>query len=398
VSKPASPTGQRQKLLALQRGQRIAAIEGIDAERLDPKVTAKQLANVIDLLVQVECCGSNKGSFARNEVLGGRMRRGRRDGKVVVREGLSARTARRTAQLASQLGLLRIEARPGFSNRYVINWDRIFAMTKTDIAAVGPSEHDDPTPLDAKPRSTSVRSGHSQDGHTPGQFGHPPGQNGHTPGQIVPPYSSSLVNNSSPPPPGADGARDDATGWGRVVQELEAEGVGCAGDAAAAIRSAGGTPSDALAIINAYREGLEPRPPAWKPGALFHRLTNWRPGQDAHEGWPKPDNGHALACERLKADQLRRDADREAIRLREQRSSNSETRRVERSKVAKLEEAARALPPHELNELIESIDEPFIRNLARRDRFGTVALTAIAASLAGDDMVAADSRGPPSLN
>ncbi|QDV74278.1 hypothetical protein [Botrimarina mediterranea] len=403
-------TSNTQREFPYKRSQRFALLDAIDPASLEPSLGRRRWAPVVELLKQIEFCSGRGECRAYTQTLAGRMRDG---------AGVSVDTVQRAAKLAKQLGLLVVEARVGRqgreSNAWRVQWDRVAALAKSvDPATIDERLDEAPTPLDEVPRAvrclagervgSAARSGRGLPHEAVGDYRIKRGGMPHDAGGLPHEAASLNRNNQSstsyqpPPSPSVVATNDEATGWGRVVEEIEAEGVGCAADAAAAIRSAGGTPGDAMAIIDAYREGLEPQPPAWKPGALFHRMTHWRRGQDPREGWPQPDDDHVVACERIKADNRRRDADRESIRLREHRSSKHAARRVEQGKLAKLEAAARALPRHELEKLIGSIDEPFIRNEARRNPFGVASLTAIADGLGCDDLVTNCPRGSPSSN
>jgi hypothetical protein len=194
----------------------------------------------------------------------------------------------------------------------------------------------------------------------------------------------------TPEPPGGAPAPGphDATepsrgegGWGEVVLELERAGLGATSTAVEAARSAGATPADVRAILAAYEARRTPQPAAWGPGALLLRLKRYRPGQGPTEGFPPPNPEHERA--RLAAEQdarRRRDAARYADRRREHDARAAE-RAAERNRLAELEAAARALGPGELGRLVESIHDPFVRAMARRDPYGLASLTAIAEGL-----------------
>lgn len=185
-----------------------------------------------------------------------------------------------------------------------------------------------------------------------------------------PPPSPALQPTGDASPPGP-------SGWGEVLEMVEAEGVGCAAAAIEAARSAGVSPGEVAALVEHYRAATRPAPPAWGPGALAMRIKRQRPGVATVEAWPPPNEEHTRAAEEAARQERRaREAKRYATRRRE-----SETRAAsiqeQRAALEQLRERVVALPPDELDALVERL-HPFTRRLARRDPQGPVALGALA--------------------
>lgn len=144
-----------------------------------------------------------------------------------------------------------------------------------------------------------------------------------TPDPLTPlPNPPLPLPNSAP----ARTAPDHACGggWGVVVAELARLGLAVAGSAADAVRSAGGTPEDAHAILGHWRaHGGGRSGGAWGPGALVLRLRRWAPGQDPAAGWPPPDPAYEA---RVAAQ--RREAQRRAEWARQERARAERAERL----------------------------------------------------------------------
>lgn len=392
-----------QKLLCLSPEKRVAAwraLEGVDP--LSVGLTRRTWARVVELIKHVEYTTKEHLCRASVELLAAKMGEGC---------GVSRATLLRASAVAQNLGLLNVQRRSNRrgreTNLWQVQWDRVEALGGLNPGELKALEvevvH---VPLDSQPRSdtlarrsdTLARPKVANCNRVSINLKSGKLQNETIQVRNIPPVSHCV---SLPPPSPSDDpgdARDDPTGWGRVVEELKAERVSCADDAAAAFRSAGGTSGDALEIINAYRGGLEPRPPAWEPGALFHRLKHGPPAQDPRDGWPKPNPDHVIACKQRDAEQRRHETFLEEARQRQQRSSMEAELRLDREARDKRDAAARRLPLDELRQLIRSIKDEALRRRGRDDPYSPAVLFELRYVLGCEDLVTADPRGSPSPN
>ncbi len=282
----------RQKGLPLSRAQRIKALKAIDYRSLEPPVARKQWANVLDLLIQVECCSGRHGTHASLETLASRMR------ETI---GVSARTARRASKVAQSVGLLGVEYRSGRRSIYRILWDRAVALSQLDEETMGVAE-----PTKVQPLDDSMSKSDEQVTVDPGQDATDPGQTVHDPGQgVIHPGQNgrSYIRNNLPvtylePPPPTPSLRDDSE-WAAEEEELLRMGMRAAKAAVRLAKAAGCTLADWLP----HREHWSRHRRRWREplGVLKHRLDTLRPGQPADQGWPPGEDPPATASDRREA-------------------------------------------------------------------------------------------------
>jgi len=126
-----------------------------------------------------------------------------------------------------------------------------------------------------------------------------------------------------PPPPEAPAS---AAAWQVVVDFLKTWRVGEIGPAIEAVRTAGGTPEEALAICHHWEQHLG----AWGVAALVWRLKNFIAGEDPASRWPPESARYAAGVTRQRREAAQREA---AVKSQAHRQRQQRLREVVRQEV-----------------------------------------------------------------
>lgn len=216
------------------------------------------------------------------------------------------RHVRRILKTLESKELVERNERSGMTTEYRVRWERLLdpghQCPGSDSAATSnPGHPSPPTPDtdDLPPRTP--KSSHP---------GHP----------CPPNLPLNLPNEPSP---------SNST-WREVEDELEKEGMAKATEAIAGTRKRGYTSEQALLVIQHYRANAG----AWKPGALFARLTSVGSNIAIEEGWPDPAAAFLRDQQRAKEARQRAtdaEAKREADKKRafEEQQHANEIKRLE---------------------------------------------------------------------